>query len=117
MTRRHRRHSTRLKLQLARAYLNGEGYLKAIAKQHDISHALLITWVDKYRRGEITEEIEESENLAEYKARIAALERKVGQLVMELDGFKKGEATLSIGVRPSIDSDDPDLPSLKDVLL
>lgn len=109
MTRRHRRHSTQLKLQLARAYLNGEGSFKAIAKQHDISHALLMAWVDKYRRGEITEEIEESENLAEYKARIAALECKVGQLVMELDGFKKREVILSIGVRPLIDSDDPDI--------
>lgn len=36
MARRHRRHSTQLKLQLARAYLNGEGSFKAIAKQHDI---------------------------------------------------------------------------------
>lgn len=57
MTRRHRRHSTKLKLQLARAYLNGEGSFKSIAKQHDISHALLMIWVEKYRRGELTEEI------------------------------------------------------------
>lgn len=41
MTRRHRRLSTKLKL--ARAYLNGEGSFKPIAKENGISHALLIT--------------------------------------------------------------------------
>lgn len=99
MTRCPRRHSTQLKLQLAHAYLNGEGSLKAITKQHDISHALLI------------------ENLTEYKAHIAALEHKVGQLVMKLDVLKKKETTLSIGVRRSMDSDDLDLSSMKDMLL
>lgn len=78
MTRRHRRHSAQLKLQLVRAYLNGEGSFKTIAKQHDISHALLMTWVDKYRRGEITEEIEDAESIADYRTQIAALERKIG---------------------------------------
>ena len=117
MTRRHRRHSTKLKLQLARAYLNGEGSFKSIAKENDISHALLMTWVDKYRRGEITEEIEESENLSEYKSRIAALERKVGQLVMELDSFKKREEILSADAKLSIDSEEQALLSEKDVLL
>ncbi len=42
----------------------------------------------RYRRCEVTEEMDESENLAENKALIAAFERKIGQLVMELDGFK-----------------------------
>lgn len=69
--------------------MKGECSFKAIAKHYDISHTLLMVWVDKYWRGEITEEIEESENLAKCKARIAGLERKVDQLVMELDGFKK----------------------------
>lgn len=117
MTRRHRRHSTQLKLQLARSYLNGEGSFKSIAKQHDISHALLMTWVDKYRRGEITEEIKESEDIAEYRARIAALERKVGQLVMELDTFKKREAIRNTEGLLLTDSDERVSQSGKDVLL
>ena len=44
MTRRQTRHSTQLKLQLARAHLYGESSYKAIAKENDISHALLMTW-------------------------------------------------------------------------
>lgn len=56
-----RRHSTDLKLQLARIYLNGAGSFIAIAMKHDISHALLMTWVDIYRREEITEEIKKAE--------------------------------------------------------
>ena len=89
MARRHRRHSTKLKLQLVRAYLNGEGSFKSIAKENDISHALLMGWVEKYRQGNLTEEQENEESIHEYKAHIAALERKVGQLVMELDALKK----------------------------
>ncbi len=38
---RYRRHSTTFKLELVRAYLNGEGGYKTIARKHDISHALL----------------------------------------------------------------------------
>lgn len=63
---RHRRHSTELKLRLAQAYLNGEGSLKSIAKQHDISPALLMIWVDKFRRAELTEDIDQDEKIREY---------------------------------------------------
>jgi len=46
---RYRRHSTPFKLELVRAYLNGEGGYKTIARKHDISHALLMIWVEKYQ--------------------------------------------------------------------
>jgi transposase-like protein len=36
-TRRHRRHSTELKLRLVKAYLDGEGSFKSIAKENLIS--------------------------------------------------------------------------------
>lgn len=48
--RRHRRHPTELKLRLVEAYLGGEGSMKAIAKANDITHTLLMIWVDKHRR-------------------------------------------------------------------
>jgi len=76
-------------LCLAEAYLNGEGSLKSIAKAHDIRHTLLMIWVDKYRRGELSDEIDYVERAREAEAKIAALERKVGQLTMELDVLKK----------------------------
>ena len=87
--RRHRRHSTELKLRLVQSYLDGEGSFKSIAKRNDISHALLMIWVEKFRRGQLTEEIDYAEKTREHEATIAALERKVGQLVMEIDLLKK----------------------------
>ena len=99
---RHRRHSTTFKLELVRAYLNGEGGYKAIASKHDISHALLMLWVEKYRAGDLTEEIEDAEKIREYESRIASLERKVGQLEMELDLVKKRNPTHSTNETLSI---------------
>ena len=87
--RRHRRHPPELKLRLVESYLAGEGSMKAIAKANDITHTLLMIWVDKYRRGELTDEIDQVERARAAEAKIAALERKVGQLTMELDVLKK----------------------------
>ncbi len=92
---RHRRHPMELKIRLAESYLNGEGSLKAIAKANDISHALLMIWVDKYRRGELTEEVDFVEKQRTYEAHIAALERKIGQLTMEVDALKKRRQVMS----------------------
>ena len=103
--RRHRRHPTELKLRLVESYLIGEGSLKSIAKTHDITHTLLMLWVDKYRRGELTDEIDYVERAREAEAKIAALERKVGQLTMELDVLKKCarlHLSAAIGCRSSL---------------
>lgn len=53
--------------------------MKSIAKAHDITHMLLMIRVDKYRRGELTNEIDYVERARDAEAKIAALERKVGQ--------------------------------------
>jgi hypothetical protein len=45
--------------------------------------------VEKYQRGHLTEEVDGAENARKYEAKIAASERKIGQLVMELDLLKK----------------------------
>ena len=91
-TRTHRSYPTEFKLRLVQAYLNGEGGLKAIAKANGIYHTLLLGWVDKFRRGQLTEEEGQAEKVRDYEAQIAALERKVGQLVMEIDLLKKRAA-------------------------
>lgn len=100
----YKRHSTALKLQLVHAYMNGEGSCKQLAARHNINYALLILWVQKFQRGEITEEQDQPETVAEYEAKIAALERKVGQLTMELDFLKKTDklAARSKSEPPSI---------------
>ena len=90
--RRHRRYSTEFKLQLVEAYLAGEGSAHGLAREHGIPHGLLRIWAEKYRQGELTLDVQREEQLQEYELKIAALERKVGQLTMELDLLKKGLA-------------------------
>ena len=87
--RRHTRYSTDLKIQLVQAYLDGEGSARAIATRHGVPHSLLMIWAKKYAEGELTEEIQLEEQVIEDRAKIAALERKIGQLTMELDVMKK----------------------------
>lgn len=89
MTRRHRRYSTEFKIQLVQSYLDGEGSVRSIATRHGIGHSLLTIWIKKYSEGELTEEVHLQEQVVEYEAKIASLERKVGQLTMELDAMKK----------------------------
>ena len=113
-----RRYSVEFKLQLIREYLAGEGSLKGIAGRHDLNHSVLIYWLKKYQRGELTDDDHLADQVNEYEAQIAALERKVGQLTMELDTLKKGlraaaatpSAPLSLisGPRASPSSEDVD---------
>ncbi len=70
---------------MVQEYLSGEVSLHALAKQHRVSRNLIRLWLKKYEGGEFTEEA----SLEEYEARIAQLERKVGQHTMENDLLKK----------------------------
>jgi transposase-like protein len=70
-------------------YLNGETSLHGLAREHEISRNLIRLWVDKFEKGELSEELEQSAKIPEYEAKIAALERKIGQLTMEVDLLKK----------------------------
>ncbi len=84
-TRRHVRHSTEFKIRLVQSYLSGEGSIKGLARQHGICHSLLRLWIEKYRKGHFDEKEAIVEKVEEYEVHIAALERKVGQLTMEID--------------------------------
>jgi transposase len=83
------RHSTEFKVRLVQSYLAGEGTIKGLARQHGIYHSLLRLWIEKYRKGHFDEKDAVVEKVEEYEAKIAALERKVGQLTMEIDLLKK----------------------------
>ena len=48
-------------------------------------------WIEKFEAGAFDEDQEAASLLQDYQAKIAALERKVGQLTMELDLLKKGQ--------------------------
>jgi transposase len=93
MARAHRRHSVEFKRQVVQEYLSGEESLHGLAKHHDVCRNLIRVWIEKDEAGAFDEDQEAASLLQDYQAKIAALERKVGQLTMELDLLKKG-ATL-----------------------
>jgi transposase-like protein len=115
-TRQHRTYSTEFKLQVVKAHLDGEGSLKALARRYEITHTLILFWLDKHRRGALTAEDNLEEKVRDSDAKIAALERKVGQLTMELDLLKKLAPTsaLQSGGKLSIVSGPVDLAPVKD---
>ena len=58
-------------------------------RSHSIEFKRQVAWIAKYESGELAEDVGAAERLHEYEAKIAALERMVGRLTMELD-FLKG---------------------------
>jgi transposase-like protein len=85
----YRRHSTPFKLQACQGIGVGIIGRRDAQRSHDISANLIQLWLTQLDRGELTSEEAEASVIVEYEARIAALERKVGQHTMELDLAKK----------------------------
>src|SRR6266516_7210771 len=78
----HRNYSVEFKRQVVQDYLAGET-LHGLAKRYDISRNLI------RMAGALDSDTAAASVLAEYEARIAALERLVGKLALEND-FLKG---------------------------
>ncbi len=95
MARPHKRYSAEFKLRMVEAYLAGERSAKSLATEHGIAHSLILGWAEKYRNGELTPEVQREEQMREYEATIAGLQRKLGHLRTELAALK--------GVSPSAD--------------
>ena len=85
----YRRHSTQFKLQLCQDIRNGIIGRRDAQRTYSVSANLIQLWLTQFDRGELNDEEAEASVIAEYEARIAALERKGGQLTMELDLAKK----------------------------
>jgi transposase len=85
----YRRHTAHFKLQLCSDIRAGALGRRDAQKKFSLSANLIQTWLIQFDRGELTTEEAEADVIAEYEAKIAALERKVGQLTMELDLVKK----------------------------
>ncbi|MDI7865195.1 transposase [Rhizobiaceae bacterium n13] len=85
----YRRHSTQFKLQLCQDIRSGVIGRRDAQRAYSVSANLIQLWLTQFDRGELNDEEAEASVIAEYEARIAALERKVGQLTMELDLVKK----------------------------
>jgi transposase-like protein len=73
---RYRSYSTEFKRQVALEFLGGETFHN-LSRRHGISRTLIKIWVAKHEAGEFDDEQVSAALLAEYEARIAALERKV----------------------------------------
>ncbi|WP_420337041.1 transposase [Roseibium sp.] len=85
--RRHRRHSIPFKRMIVEAYLNGTA-LNALSVEHNICRHLIRIWIEKYEKGEFESEAVAAEQIPEYEARIAALERLVGRQALEIEFLK-----------------------------
>ncbi|MCE0507312.1 transposase [Roseivivax sp. GX 12232] len=88
MPRRHRSHSTEFKRQFVAEYHGGET-LHALGRHHDLSCNLIRIWIEKTEAGALDEDVAAAELMAEYEARIAALERLAGRQALEIE-FLKG---------------------------
>lgn len=85
----YRRHAPEFKIQLCQDIRSGSIGRRDAAKKYTLSTNLIQLWLTQYDRGELSTEEADASVIAEYEAKIAALERKVGQLTMELDLVKK----------------------------
>lgn len=85
----YRRHSTPFKLQLCQDIRGGVIGRRDAQRTYGVSANLIQLWLTQFDRGELSDEEAEASVIVEYEARIAALERKAGQLTMELDFAKK----------------------------
>jgi transposase-like protein len=81
----YRRHSAQFKLQLCHWIRTGGLGRRDAQKKYSFSANLIQLWLTQYDRGELDGEEVEAIVVADYEAKIATLERKVGQLTMELD--------------------------------
>jgi transposase len=100
---RYRTYTVEFKRQVAEEHLDGVS-LNELARRPDISRELLRTWVKKYEAGEFAGDGPVRPDRRAYEAKIAGLERKVGQLTMELDLLKRGliSARRPSGARSSV---------------
>jgi transposase-like protein len=85
----YRRHSPQFKLQLCNEIRSGALARREAQRKYSLSPNLIQLWLAQYDRGELNNEEAAGSVIADYEATIAALERKVGQLTMELDLLKK----------------------------
>lgn len=85
----YRRHSTPFKLQLCQDIRTGALGRRDAQRSHNLSANLIQLWLTQYDRGELNDEEAEASVIAEYEARISALERKVRQLTPTAGGEER----------------------------
>ena len=89
-----RRYSEIFRRQVVEEILSGEQTMLSQSRRYEISRSVLHDWVGKYRADGLAAGRSTRSLLAEQEARIAVLERKIGQLTLENDLLKKTSAAL-----------------------
>ncbi len=84
-----RRFTQEFKLAVVREYLAGGVSRAALARQYDVAPGQIQAWQKRYKQGRLSDQ--PADNGASH-ARIAELERMVGQLTMEKELSKKAAA-------------------------
>jgi transposase len=84
----YRRHTQSFKFQLCKEIRAGELSRREAQKKYSLSANLIQRWLTLFDQQPLTETTAPSVIDPDSEARIAALERKVGQLTMELDRLK-----------------------------
>ena len=85
----YRRHAPEFKIQLCQEIRSGALGRRDAQKKYNLPANLIQLRFLQFDRGDLSSKEAEASVIAEYEAKIAALERKVGQLTMELDLVKK----------------------------
>jgi len=88
---RYRSHSLEFKRRVAQEFLEGRAGMHELARRHNLSRNLIRLWVQRLEAGELGDDLADAARIAEYEGKIADLERKVGQLTMEVDFLKKAK--------------------------
>jgi transposase-like protein len=89
MARRYRSYSLEFKRTIVQQYLEGAASAHGLARQHRLSAALIHYWAKQFAAGELEGSVGEDLERRELLARVALLERKVGQLLMQNELLKK----------------------------
>jgi putative transposase len=89
----YRRHSPQFKLELCSDIRSGVIGRREVQRKHKLSANLIQLWLTQFDAGTLCVEEAEASMIDEYEQKIATLERKVGQLTMEVDLLKKNTAT------------------------
>jgi transposase len=91
----HRIHSLAFKKQVVQEYAAG-ATLNGLAREHDLSRNLIRIWIAKCESGEFDADVEAANLLADYEAKIVALERMVGRQAARDRVLKGGSAARTI---------------------
>jgi transposase len=89
----YRRHSPAFKLQVCSEIRSGRLGRRDAQKKYKLSDNLIQHWLAKFDLQALQGHAAPAEALDAYQAKIAALERKIGQLTMALDGLESAKGT------------------------